>query len=155
MCTYPIQHDQNFSDGGQGNGYSFVLFRIFSGIKINNVGISSNQESLQLCDNMHFCPRCGNLLLVEEGNGMRFFCPTCPYVHRIESRHVSHVALKPKEVDDILGGASAWENVDRTEARCPYCAFGEAFFMQIQIRSADEPMTTFYRCVQCAKQWHD
>ncbi len=105
---------------------------------------------------MRFCPRCGNLLLVDgETGGMQFCCPTCPYKHDIKAKFMSDVVLKQKEVDDILGGASAWENVDRTEARCPYCSFGNAFFMQIQIRSADEPMTTFYRCVQCTKQWHD
>jgi DNA-directed RNA polymerase III subunit RPC11 len=104
---------------------------------------------------MHFCPRCGNLLLVEDVGGMRFCCPTCPYVHNIKEKFVSHVSLKVKEVDDVLGGAAAWENVDRTETRCPFCDHNIAFFMQIQIRSADEPMTTFYRCVKCTRQWHD
>ena len=104
---------------------------------------------------MHFCPRCGNLLLVEDAGGMRFCCPTCPYVHNIKEKFVSHVSLKVKEVDDVLGGAAAWENVDRTETRCPFCDHNNAFFMQIQIRSADEPMTTFYRCVKCTRQWHD
>lgn len=42
-----------------------------------------------------------------------------------------------------------------TTARCPHCEFTKAYFMQIQIRSADEPSTTFYKCVQCKKQWND
>ena len=29
----------------------------------------------------------------------------------------------------------------------------QAFFVQMQIRSADEPMTTFYRCTHCANRW--
>ena len=32
-------------------------------------------------------------------------------------------------------------NIKGTEAKCPYCNHNEAFFMQIQIRSADEPST--------------
>ena len=105
---------------------------------------------------MHFCPLCGNLLLIEEGSvGMRFCCPTCPYTHNIAKKYTSQANLKRKEVDDVLGGADAWENVDRTEARCPHCSHDSAFFMQIQIRSADEPMTTFYKCVKCMQQWHD
>lgn len=79
-----------------------------------------------------------------------------------------------KEVDDVLGGEAAWANVDKTRggcrqhktaplvlfstalaahilarflpaANCPKCGNGEAYFMQLQIRSADEPMTTFFK----------
>ena len=105
---------------------------------------------------MHFCPLCGNMLLMEEGgHGMRFCCPTCPYLHNLRRVYSSKVPIKKKQVDDVLGGDNAWENVDRTNARCPQCSHDTAFFMQIQIRSADEPSTTFYRCVRCAKQWND
>ena len=105
---------------------------------------------------MHFCPVCGNLLLIEEGFvGMRFCCPTCPYTNNINTKYSSDTKLKRKEVDDVLGGADAWDNVDRTEARCPHCNNNTAFFMQIQIRSADEPMTCFYKCCKCMQQWHD
>ena len=59
--------------------------------------------------------------------------------------------LERKEVDDVLGGKEAWENVDQTDSQCPVesCGSVRAYFMQIQIRSADEPMTTFYKCVKC------
>uniref|UniRef100_A0A674N233 DNA-directed RNA polymerase III subunit RPC10 n=1 Tax=Takifugu rubripes TaxID=31033 RepID=A0A674N233_TAKRU len=64
---------------------------------------------------------------------------------------------KLKEVDDVLGGAAAWENVDSTAETCPKCEHRRAFFMQIQTRSADEPMTTFYKCcnAQCGHRWRD
>ena len=105
---------------------------------------------------MHFCPVCGNLLLLEEGvNGMRFVCPICVYVNDVTKMHASSVKIKKKQADDILGGDDAWENVDRTTARCPSCKHDTAFFMQIQIRSADEPSTTFYRCVKCSNMWND
>ena len=62
-----------------------------------------------------------------------------------------------KQVDDVLGGAEAWKNVDKTAIQCPKCGHGEAFFRQIQIRSGDEPMTTFYKCCDhaCANQWRE
>eukprot|EP01038_Epipyxis_sp_PR26KG_P014662 gene14662-19698_t len=105
---------------------------------------------------MHFCPRCGNLLLLEEGvHGIRFCCPTCPYLHTLRKVYSTNVKVSKKQVDDVLGGSDAWENVDRTTAKCPYCGCDTAYFMQIQIRSADEPSTTFYRCVQCSQQWND
>lgn len=55
--------------------------------------------------------------------------------------------MKRKEVEDVLGGEGAWDNVDNTEAQCPdeECGNDRAYFYMVQIRSADEPMTTFYR----------
>nr|CCA19262.1 DNAdirected RNA polymerases III 12.5 kDa polypeptide putative [Albugo laibachii Nc14] len=106
---------------------------------------------------MHFCPSCGNILLIEPSvcalcleveasvRGLYMLCKT-----RIEKR----VKLQRKQVDAILGGDEAWDNVNQTEAWCPHCEHNHAYFMQIQIRSADEPSTTFYKCVQCKKQWN-
>lgn len=119
-----------------------------------------------------------------QADGMRFFCQTCPYLFQINEKVEKKVPLQRKQVDDVLGGDEAWENVDQTEsaslflvrhssllpitlahllvcamlvitARCPHCEHTKAYFMQIQIRSADEPSTTFYKCVQCKKQWND
>lgn len=64
--------------------------------------------------------------------------------------------LPRKDVDDVLGGDGAWDNVDQTAAQCPKeCGGSKAYFFQLQIRSADEPMTTFYKCVECSHQWRE
>ncbi|KAK2078969.1 hypothetical protein QBZ16_002659 [Prototheca wickerhamii] len=57
---------------------------------------------------------------------------------------VKRVALKKKEVDDVLGGDEAWANVQKTDVTCPKCSYHQAYFMEIQIRSADEPATLFF-----------
>ena len=85
-------------------------------------------------------------------------------LRRVQITHV--VPTHSKEVDDVLGGEEAWCNVDATAgarcwrrsahvsreltprvaaAVCPKCSHNKAFFMQVQIRSGDEPMTTFYK----------
>ncbi|OWF45196.1 DNA-directed RNA polymerase III subunit RPC10-like [Mizuhopecten yessoensis] len=105
-----------------------------------------------------FCPTCSNVLVVEEGERCyRFACNTCPYIQNIKRKISNRKYPKLKEVDDVLGGAAAWENVDNTAETCPTCAHGRAFFMQIQTRSADEPMTTFYKCcnMKCGHRWRD
>jgi DNA-directed RNA polymerase subunit M/transcription elongation factor TFIIS len=56
---------------------------------------------------------------------------------------------------DILGGKAAWDNVDRTATTCMKCHYKEAYFFQMQIRSADEPMTIFYKCCSCNYQWNE
>ncbi|KAE9445759.1 hypothetical protein C3L33_22347, partial [Rhododendron williamsianum] len=42
-------------------------------------------------------------------------------------------------------------------ANCPNCGHGKAVFQQLQIRSADEPMSTFYLCLneKCGHQWRE
>lgn len=104
-----------------------------------------------------FCPTCGNVLHVEEYTALRFSCNTCPYIFNIARKVSNRTYPKLKEVDDVLGGSAAWENVDSTEERCPKCANPRAYFMQIQTRSADEPMTTFYKCCnpQCGHNWRE
>mmetsp|Transcript_11731 Transcript_11731/g.14585 ORF Transcript_11731/g.14585 Transcript_11731/m.14585 type:complete len:112 (+) Transcript_11731:281-616(+) len=110
---------------------------------------------------MWFCPLDGTLLQIQMCNSADsmyksiFTCSTCPYSCAIQHNFTKKMQLKRKAVDDILGGASAWENVDRTMAVCPTCSYHEAYFMQMQIRSADEPMSVFYKCVQCGNQWND
>jgi DNA-directed RNA polymerase III subunit RPC11 len=72
----------------------------------------------------------------------------------------SRTKLKRKNVDDVLGGAETWKDADSTagecffffglckylnpssSASCDKCGHGRAYFYQLQIRSADEPMTT-------------
>ncbi|XP_014217621.1 DNA-directed RNA polymerase III subunit RPC10 [Copidosoma floridanum] len=109
-----------------------------------------------------FCPTCANVLHVEEcatvdQGSYRFACNTCPYIYHINRRVSTRTYPKLKQVDDVMGGADAWKNVDSTKERCPKCSHDRAYFMQIQTRSADEPMTIFYRCCNslCNHQWRE
>jgi DNA-directed RNA polymerase III subunit RPC11 len=113
---------------------------------------------------MWFCPLDGTLLQIQTpsinstsstSRNSVFSCSTCPYSCDIKNNFIKTSHPKRKAVDDILGGAAAWENVDKTAAVCPACSYHKAYFMQMQIRSADEPMSVFYKCVQCSHQWND
>jgi hypothetical protein len=78
--------------------------------------------------------------------------------------------MKQKEVEDVFGGKEEFANADSvaskcsqvscltwfeantwflfsTTAQCPaeHCNGDRAYFFQLQIRSADEPMTTFLK----------
>ncbi|KAF4552180.1 DNA-directed RNA polymerase III subunit RPC10-like protein [Elsinoe fawcettii] len=117
-----------------------------------------------------FCPVCGNLLTIvavhadqlpddeqHRAGKNHFECRTCPYQMMLEGTFYEKKQMIPKEVEDVLGGAESWKNVDKVPVNCadPTCESQEAFFRQVQIRSADEPMTTFYRCCKCAKDWRE
>lgn len=108
-----------------------------------------------------FCPTCANLLLLDRegggsgGGGVRLRCSACAYSYDVVDGVRQRVMTAKKTVDDVLGGDEAWRNVDKTATTCPKCEHGEAYFMQIQIRSADEPMSVFYKCCECAHQWRE
>jgi len=106
---------------------------------------------------MQFCPCDGTLLqvTVAAGNELRFFCPVCPYIHCPTTKTVTEVPTARKRLDDIHGGKAALENQEKTEVVCPECGNGEAFFKQVQMRSADEPMTIFYTCTRCQHRWRE
>eukprot|EP00811_Abedinium_folium_P010172 NODE_19409_length_844_cov_5.868898.p1 GENE.NODE_19409_length_844_cov_5.868898~~NODE_19409_length_844_cov_5.868898.p1 ORF type:complete len:110 (-),score=30.64 NODE_19409_length_844_cov_5.868898:331-660(-) len=104
-----------------------------------------------------FCPSCANLLTIEAGKGavVAFRCRTCAYMYRIEEKLTAKHMMQRKEVDDVLGGMDVWKDVDQTDAVCPSCSCGRAFFRQVQTRSADEPMTVFYKCTRCMHNWKE
>ncbi|CZT17147.1 related to RNA polymerase III subunit C11 [Ramularia collo-cygni] len=117
-----------------------------------------------------FCPSCSNMLIIttvpaahcspeDAGNQgkNRFECRTCPYQMVLDRRYYERKAMTLKPVEDILGGAESWKNVDKTEAKCPTetCDSRMAYFRQVQIRSADEPSTSFYKCVKCTREWRE
>ncbi|EKE38471.1 hypothetical protein ENUP19_0311G0011 [Entamoeba nuttalli] len=103
-----------------------------------------------------FCANCGNLLVVERGTELYFKCSTCPYKFTFNKKIVYESELKRKQIDAVLG-EEQWKNAQKTEIICEKCGHNSAYFMQIQIRSADEPMTTFYKCANfdCGYQWRD
>eukprot|EP00197_Chlamydomonas_leiostraca_P006996 CAMPEP_0202859956 /NCGR_PEP_ID=MMETSP1391-20130828/1865_1 /ASSEMBLY_ACC=CAM_ASM_000867 /TAXON_ID=1034604 /ORGANISM="Chlamydomonas leiostraca, Strain SAG 11-49" /LENGTH=99 /DNA_ID=CAMNT_0049539071 /DNA_START=169 /DNA_END=468 /DNA_ORIENTATION=+ len=98
------------------------------------------------------------MLLVELTEGckeLRYFCQACPYIYLIDKKITRTVGLAKKAVDDVLGGDDAWKNVAKTDASCPKCSYHQAYFMEIQTRSADEPATLFFKCVQCGARWKE
>lgn len=75
------------------------------------------------------CPSCSNLLTItpipadhlpmseQQFAGMnRFECRTCPYQMILDKRYFERKRMKNKEVEDVLGGADSWKNVDKTES---------------------------------------
>lgn len=106
-----------------------------------------------------FCPFCHNLLFLEEDvqGKLQFSCNICPVFFPVQKLLSYRHFYKLKEIDEVLGGEEAWKNVDSTEERCPKCSHNRAYFMQLQTRSADEPMTTFYHCCnpECKHSWRD
>ncbi|KAK5122197.1 hypothetical protein LTR85_004107 [Meristemomyces frigidus] len=92
-----------------------------------------------------------------DGGKNRFECRTCPYQMVLDRKYFERKGMELKAAEDVLGGADSWKNVDKTDTRCKNetCDSTSAYFRQVQIRSADEPMTTFYKCVKCSTDWRE
>ncbi|KAG1754071.1 uncharacterized protein EDB91DRAFT_435177 [Suillus paluster] len=128
---------------------------------------------------MLFCPTCANLLVISSQTGYnKWACNTYVYEFPISKQMTSRSRMKRKEVDDVLGGEETWRDADSTVVTCDKCGHPRAYFYQLQIRSADEPMATcacsmlplgwtyetralicffglVYRCAGCAYQWRE
>lgn len=106
---------------------------------------------------MLFCPNCANVVTVLPSDMTaqnKWTCPTCPFEFPMDFQVTSRMYLQRKQVDDVMGGEDSWKNVDSTDgtffmsnmlATCPKCDNSRAYFMQLQIRSADEP--SMYKAV--------
>lgn len=106
---------------------------------------------------MIFCPFCANLLLFEKSNILKYCCRTCPYVYEIKKEVVTYNYYEKKQVEAVFGGKDMWENVAKTDATCKKCEYDKAYFKEIQIRSADEPATIFFKCanIECGYEWRE
>jgi len=106
---------------------------------------------------MLFCPTCANLLIiaVDDVGKNEWACQSCPYKFPITVEMTSRTKLKRKQVDDILGTQDF--GADETTVACPKCDNDRANYLLIQTRSADEPMTRFYKCTNkaCGHVWHE
>lgn len=106
-----------------------------------------------------FCHHCANLLILSRmengGNGLE--CRNCPYQYVITDPVFSQKFFPKKEKEDVFGGPKQWDNAQKGRVMCPAadCVGDEAAFFQVQIRSADEPMTTFYKCMTCGNRWRE
>lgn len=90
------------------------------------------------------------LLRVKEGE---FPLSSIPFMNAYEMFPEKWFALKDKVLQreqKILEG-----NKSRAtdQFKCRRCHKSECTYYQLQIRSADEPMTTFITCLNCGKEW--
>eukprot|EP00184_Porphyridium_aerugineum_P008156 CAMPEP_0184692370 /NCGR_PEP_ID=MMETSP0313-20130426/881_1 /TAXON_ID=2792 /ORGANISM="Porphyridium aerugineum, Strain SAG 1380-2" /LENGTH=786 /DNA_ID=CAMNT_0027150197 /DNA_START=705 /DNA_END=3065 /DNA_ORIENTATION=- len=61
--------------------------------------------------------------------------------------------MNQKLIRDAQGGSV--QAASTNEFPCPKCKKREVSYYQMQTRSADEPMTTFFTCIACTHKWKD
>lgn len=105
---------------------------------------------------MEFCPKCGSALVTKgEKSKMVLACRKCNY----QRKHFKAVEIKEKllkkPLDDVVVIDKSQEVLPTSKVICPDCGHGIAYWWLRQMRSGDEPPTTFYRCVKCDHRWRE
>jgi transcription factor S len=112
---------------------------------------------------MTFCPKCEKILVKRTiGDKDVMVCPICGYQSdqppgKPFRKKFSKAKLERKKADNMTIIADErlkkfFPPID-SNMLCYKCKSHEIEFFQIQIRRADEPMTTFFRCRNCGNRW--
>lgn len=104
---------------------------------------------------MYFCPLCRSMLLPEQSRQVQLSCCACPYTYRLSTTFSHTKESRTKQIDEVMGGKDALQYASTCSAKCPKCAHEKALYFELQTRSADEPMTIFYKCTKCHFDWKE
>ena len=111
---------------------------------------------------MQFCKKCGSLMMPKrkEDGTVVLICPRCNYEQPVSDPHqtvgyvrISDIKHKPSERITVIE-----EELPvgvKVKTRCPKCGYHQAYYWEVQTRSADEPATGFFKCVRCGYVWRE
>lgn len=107
---------------------------------------------------MNFCPECGNLMNPDKREDeVVLVCSNCGHEEKAGSDTDESYKMvketKKKEKTAVV--EKDQESLPKTSKKCPECGHGKAYWWMQQTRSADEPTTRFYRCVECGHTWRE
>ena len=110
---------------------------------------------------VEFCPECSNLLRRQIINGNKTLVCKCGFQKEISlnaQKIKKEARLKKEALDNNLIIVSQEDKISVhpiVKKYCPKCTNKEAEAWQEQTRSADEPSTSFFRCVECKHTWRE
>jgi DNA-directed RNA polymerase subunit M len=108
-----------------------------------------------------FCPDCASLLHKKNMDGKHFLFCRCGYNKELgmdKTKLIEELNQKKNSIKSNLIIVSEEEKVSIypiVKKDCLKCGYGEAEAWQEQTRSADEPSTSFFRCVRCKFTWRE
>ena len=109
---------------------------------------------------MEYCDECESLMYITKKDGEEILiCRRCGFskscgdeVDKDSYKIGVQIRHTVKDQTEIIRDSDL-KVMPKTRAECPKCQHKEAEYWQLQTRSADEGMTTFYRCTNCKYTW--
>ncbi|KAM0672577.1 subunit M of DNA-directed RNA polymerase [Ordospora colligata] len=86
------------------------------------------------------------------GNGL--FCNMCKYMYLMSEEISKKTCMEPKKSEGLIDEQENAKFVMKCGKKCD-CGSEQVSFVELQTRSADEPMTIFYKCMECKKVWKE
>lgn len=101
-----------------------------------------------------FCPKCGSILKSKQEKNKAIQYCGCGYSS--QSKEETTIKEKVKTTDDKVEIIEEGEEIyPLTDADCPKCGHGKAYYWMQQTRAGDEPETKFFKCEKCKHVWRD
>ena len=110
---------------------------------------------------VEFCPECESLLRKSTIDGKTYLICRCGFKKPTNTDNAEiekKIEEKKKALEEslIIVNPDDKITVNLTVDRiCPKCKHIKAETWQEQTRSADEPSTTFFRCLKCKNTWRE
>ncbi len=108
---------------------------------------------------LEFCDKCGSLMVPvkNEKGELILKCRQCGFEKPVKSRddYVISQEVKKDPKDEIIVVEDDSIPMPKVKVTCPKCGNNEAYYWQLQTRSADEAMTEFYKCTKCGHTWRN
>ncbi len=106
-----------------------------------------------------FCPKCDNMLRKRKLDDEIYLVCQCGYKTISENGRSTKKPL-PHQKAGLIKKTVILEEANQVsmptaDVICPNCGHAKAEYFQQQTRSADEPPTTFFRCIKCNHRWRE
>ncbi len=110
---------------------------------------------------LEFCPECDSMLRMHKEKGKSVLKCRCGYEKKISESNQSEITptklntIKDFEKNGIEVIDDNIQTLPTKIEECPKCGNKEVSYWQVQTRSGDEAMTTFFRCTKCRFTWRE
>src|SRR3989344_7069314 len=98
-----------------------------------------------------FCPKCGSILLPKKSGKKKVMGCSCGYIDRQNESPMQireEVATKERK-PGVMDNKQVLDTLPTTEAECPACRHGVAYYWTLQTRAGDEAETKMLKCEKC------
>ncbi len=92
---------------------------------------------------------------VKEKGKVVLVCKRCGHKIRKAKPNSIKERIEHDPKDDVVVISEKKEALPKAKTKCRKCGNKEAVWWLQQMRSGDEPPTTFYRCTKCGHCWRE